>query len=313
MYRLLPIFILLMFGNCGTSSIEDTPIWDTDIPESEDFDAENPEWNIDGSKIYFQHTDFSDQQNIIHNNIWSYDFTTQQRENVYKGNAYNADVFKTGEKLVFHFPYPPFGIYEYNVMGDSTSQLTDVEGVNEYRNVIGGRYSPDYKSILSYVFAGDPRGIIVMDSTGANPKMVVEFGIMGRWFPGGKKIVYVGWSVETQSGQIFEIEIDGTNKKQLTSLKNTSALAGPAVSPDGDQIVFTNVDDESRTELYLLDFTSGEIKQITNGVGSANGASWSPDGSRVAFTRIFLDGEKRLYQLDMKTYEVKPIFQNNEQ
>jgi hypothetical protein len=38
-----------------------------------------------------------------------------------------------------------------------------------------------------------------MDNTGAKPEMVVEFGIMGEWFPSGDKIIYVGWSEELQS------------------------------------------------------------------------------------------------------------------
>jgi len=112
-----------------------------------------------------------------------------------------------------------------------------------------------------------------------------------------------------QNGGSVDADIDGTNKKQLTNLENTNYLAGPEVSPDGEKIVFTNIDDESKTELFLLDYKSGEVIQITNGVGAANGATWRPSRDQIAFNRIFPDGRERLYLIDTNTYEVEPIFQ----
>ena len=313
MYRLLFLFGVFMIGNCGTNPI-DEPIWDTDIPPSEDFEAVNADWSSDGSKIFFQHTDFTDQNNIIQDHIWMYDFSSMERSSVLEERAYNVDIYRNGEKIVYHKPSSPFGIYEYDILTNTISQLTGIEGINEFKNAIGGKYSPNYSKILATVFAGDPRGIIVMDSSGANPSMIVEFGIMGNWFPSGEKIIYVGWSEETQSGQIFEIGIDGNNKKQLTNLEDTQELAGPVVSPNGDKVAFAyNPGGSDGTELFLLDYNSGEITQITNAEGSANRFSWSPNGDKISFNRVIGDSIIRLYVIDVNTLEVEPIFKSNSQ
>jgi Tol biopolymer transport system component len=89
--------------------------------------------------------------------------------------------------------------------------------------------------------------------------MVVEFGMMGKWFPSGHKIICVGWSEKLQSAQVFEINLVGTNRKQLTNLDNTRYLSGPVVSPDGKYTAFANIDDQSTTELFLLNYESGVV------------------------------------------------------
>ena len=308
-YNMLQLmgYLVLILANCSITSDEE-PIWDTDIPPSEDFEAINAEWSRDGSKIYFQHNDFSDQENIIQNHIWVYDLNINERSSVYDNQAYNVDVNQSDDKILFHSPISPFGIYEFDIKSNATIQITNVNGINEYRNAIGGRYSPDYSKILATVFAGEPRGIIVMDSSGAKPEMVVEYGIMGDWFPNGDKIIYVGWSEDLKSAQIFEINLDGTNKTQLTRLQNTQNLAGPLVSPNGDKIAFANNGEDSISEIFLMDYTSGEITQITSGPGIANRISWHPNGEKLLFNRTIESSNSRLYIIDVNTLEVEPVF-----
>lgn len=301
------IFMLVLLSSCLTNTKVE-PIWDTDIPESEDFNAQNAEWSQDGQRVYFQHTDLSDPNNLIVDEIWVYDFTSKQRRPVFNKSAYNIDVHQSETKFIYHKSGIPETVYEIDIMANVEKQLTNRAGINEFKNTLAPRYSPDYSKILATIIAGEPRGIIVMDSTGINPMMVVQFGIMGEWFPSGDKIIYVGWSEELQSAQIFEINLDGTNKKQLTSLENTRYLSGPVVSPDGKLIAFANIDDQSTAELFLMNYESGEVTQITQNQGFADTIAWSPSGEELIFNRVIPNVSKRLYIIDLNTYEVEPVF-----
>ncbi|MBT3253718.1 MAG: hypothetical protein HN995_12470 [Candidatus Marinimicrobia bacterium] len=54
---------------------------------------------------------------------------------------------------------------------------------------------------------------------------------------------------------------------------------GPKWSPSGDQVA---VGGASYTGLYLLDFPSGSVQQISNDYSAGYGFAWSHDGSRIA-------------------------------
>jgi Tol biopolymer transport system component len=60
----------------------------------------------------------------------------------------------------------------------------------------------------------------------------------------------------------------------------------PSVSPDGRQLVFNRQDPRTGvTDVYLADFATGAIRQLTFGPESSVGPIWSPDGQRIAFQR----------------------------
>jgi len=81
----------------------------------------------------------------------------------------------------------------------------------------------------------------------------------------------------------------------------------PALSPDGAQVVFTAQIAETVQELFLLDFASGAVRQLTALASQiADGAVWSPDGSQIAFSAS--DGASTqnilIYVLDLDTEEL---------
>ncbi|MCA1574165.1 MAG: DPP IV N-terminal domain-containing protein, partial [Acidobacteria bacterium] len=97
------------------------------------------------------------------------------------------------------------------------------------------------------------------------------------WMPGGK-IVYT--SRGSDFGDIWSIEQDGKNQKQLTA--HARANFSPWATPDGRYIVFSSTRARSTRSIWRMDPDGGNLKQLTEGPGDIFPQS-SPDGRWVVF------------------------------
>lgn len=104
--------------------------------------------------------------------------------------------------------------------------------------------------------------------------------------PDGQTVAYQVTTVDLEKNKsttaLWLAAADGkTPPKQLTDPKGKRD-ANPRWSPDGSQILFESSRSGS-TQLWVVDATGGEPKQLTSlSTGASNGI-WSPDGSHVAF------------------------------
>jgi Tol biopolymer transport system component len=73
---------------------------------------------------------------------------------------------------------------------------------------------------------------------------------------------------------------------------------GPVVSLDGKYNAFANIDDQSTTELFLLNYESGVVTQITQDQGFADTIAWSPSGEKLVFNWVIPNFSKRMYLID---------------
>ncbi len=73
----------------------------------------------------------------------------------------------------------------------------------------------------------------------------------------------------------------------------------PALSPDGKQLVYERSffdinKDAKRSNLWLIDATSGAQRPLTSGSSNERGAAWSPDGKRLAYVASD-DGKPQIF------------------
>ena len=158
-------------------------------------------------------------------------------------------------------------IYTINVDGKDWRQLTNNSFSDQTPSI-----SPDGKQI---VFVSDRDGnteLYVMDINGNNTRRLTtdpRSDRVPRWSPDGKKIIWYSrepskvagsGSKSWQSAELYEINLDGAERKQITH--NTYRDQSPNYSPDGTKIVFTS----KRTgtnEIFIMNLDGSDIKQLT--------------------------------------------------
>jgi Tol biopolymer transport system component len=99
----------------------------------------------------------------------------------------------------------------------------------------------------------------------------LEFSADGKW------IAYVS----VPGGKLFRARADGSDKLQLTSGPDLTAL--PRWSPDGKTIAYVSMKAGESWKLYLVPAKGGTPQAVSAERGSQIDANWSADGKRLMF------------------------------
>jgi Tol biopolymer transport system component len=119
------------------------------------------------------------------------------------------------------------------------------------------------------------------------------------WSPDGRQIAFtrnedVGESTTFTDDDVFVMDADGVNVRQLTAEVDGSSSSQPAWSPDGRRIVYVRGPSRASAvvaatplafgELVVMDAEGGKTTRLTRAEPDAAPA-WSPDGREVVFVR----------------------------
>jgi Tol biopolymer transport system component len=198
--------------------------------------------------------------------------------------------------------YPDYDIVTANADGSNIKQLTAAKGYDAEATV-----SPDGKKIIFTSMRDGDLDLYSMDKNGKNVKRLTdELGYDGGAFfsPDSKQIVYRSYHPKTESEiarykqrlsenliepTIFEIwtmNADGTNKRQVTKL-GTASFA-PFFTPDGKRIIFcTNYFATDKTkrnfDLALINTDGTGLERVTFYDSFDGFPMFSPDGKKLVF------------------------------
>jgi len=296
--------------NAPTNTVDTLNI-DRNIPASANYDASYGFWGPEGNTIYYQHSEKlgSNPDPGRLDELWKLNLQTGRRRMIHAGRISSADISPDGKWIVFHSFTLTQYLYKMRSNGTDLQRLTGPGSPNpNWKYTVMGKWSPDENLILFAVYAGVPRGVALMDSSGANLHIILPYGVEPSWSPKGDQIIYLNWdSTKTLSDQeqIYVANADGSHPQEISDLHNTNRhINDPHLSPvDGKNIVFT-----LQGEVYVMNKDGSNTRQVTAGPGYVRNPVWSPDGKTILFTRIIQNVSQRLYYLNVATHQVTPVF-----
>lgn len=198
--------------------------------------------------------------------------------------------------------YPTYDIFTANADGSKPKQLTKTAGYDAEATV-----SPDGKKIIFTSMRDGDLDLYSMDKNGKNVKrLTTELGYDGGAFfsPDSKQIVFRAYHPKTEAEiaryklrlsedliepnnfEIWVMNADGTNKRQVTKLG--AASFAPFFTPDGKKIIFcTNnfaSDPRKRNfDLALINVDGTGLERVTFEETFDGFPMFSPDGKKLVF------------------------------
>jgi Tol biopolymer transport system component len=196
--------------------------------------------------------------------------------------------------------YPSYDIYTAHTDGTDLKRLTSTPGYDAEATI-----STDGRKIVFTSMRDGDLDIYTMDASGKNVRrLTTELGYDGGPFfsRDGKQIVYRAYHPKSEAEiarykqrltenliepNVFEIWVmnaDGTNKRQVTNLK--AASFAPYFFPDGKRIIFaSNVGDAKgrNFDLYLINADGTGLERITYHETFDGFPMFSPDGKQLVF------------------------------
>jgi TolB protein len=107
----------------------------------------------------------------------------------------------------------------------------------------------------------------------------------------GGKIVFGRGDLGLGSTDLFVMNEDGTNVRQLTRTK--AEVSSPSWSPDSRKIVYMSPLSDAR--IYVINADGTRRQLLTRGEWPAHDPAWSPDGHKIAFARSVRGGKEQIH------------------
>jgi hypothetical protein len=98
------------------------------------------------------------------------------------------------------------------------------------------------------------------------------------WSPDGTRLAFEeGYSCGGERG-IFVMNVNGSNRRDVTANLSTGCITHPTWSPDGANLAFIG-----SGELYIVNAGGTTPAKVATSVRTFDGVAWSPDGTKLAF------------------------------
>ena len=162
-------------------------------------------------------------------------------------------------------------------------------------NLVGG-VSPDDSKIVFTMSRGENASIFIKELDSGNLRQLTDkYGVDGSpsFSPDGKFVTYV--SNRSGNPQIYVLDLTTKQTRRLTKFNWTDT---PQWSPSGEWIVFAGRQAPNHPiDLFLVDITGNQVRQLTADSGNNEDPTWSPDGRFIVFTTT-RSGKRQIYVMD---------------
>jgi Tol biopolymer transport system component len=173
------------------------------------------------------------------------------------------------------------------VMSDDGSNDQEIIKVNMPGNT-NFIWSPDNENIYMVEINIQNRSLDLYAlslSTLEKRLVLADCGLHLTCSPDGKHIAFVSLDESSNYTEIFMVDVNGENLRQLTFNAKANRFY-PAWSPDGKYIVFESNAPNGTRALMAVSVGDGEIREIFHAVNPEDRffmSNWSPDGNKLVF------------------------------
>jgi len=180
-----------------------------------------------------------------------------------------------------------FDTWTMNADGSNATNLTNDSALD---------FSPDWSPDGTRIaFSSDRNGdyeIYAMDADGGNIDQLTfndSTDFLPKWSPDGTKIAFE--ATRDGNGEIYVMDADGGNPTNLTN--HSSSDQDPDWSPDGSRIAFMSYRSDIGVvvaggaldeDIFTMNSSGGDIKQLTNFARNERHPRWSPDGTKIVYS-----------------------------
>lgn len=166
------------------------------------------------------------------------------------------------------------------------TSVQDVNGAKLFTKLYNGPLTEDGARQIAHQYAAD---------------ILSQLGVANL---AGSKIYYVS---ERARGvkEIWSMDFDGANQKQLTSFRSISMM--PGVSPDNTRLAFTSYT-KGQPRIYVMSLETFRYLPFFNPEASMNATpSFTPDGRRILFSSTFSGHSAQIYSANVDGTDIRRV------
>ena len=243
-------------------------------------EVQNPQPSPDGTKIIFGRRWVDKMNDKWETSIWMMNADGSQPRALVQGS--DVQWSPDGKRIAYIGKGEPSGSQIFVRYMDAEGATTQISHLTESPS--GLEWSPDGKSIaftMNVPVRDNWRINMPTPPKGAKwtepPKVITRLNFRSD---------RVGYTDESYR-HIFIIPADGGTPRQITN--GDWSHSGPSFSADGKFLAFSSLREPDaehafrKSQIYVANLATGEIKQLSKRNGTNGGPQYSPDGKMIAF------------------------------